>query len=322
MLEEIQLPIASDLERYQLLFRSALQSDNELLTAALNHLTRKLGKMMRPTLVLLCAREGGQMTEQVLHAAVGLEMLHTASLVHDDVVDESNMRRGQRSVNALWDNKAAVLVGDFITSKALMEFSLTRKLDVVERIARLGQTLADGELQQLDIMNSTVFSEAVYYEVISKKTAALFETCAYVGALLGGADMATVQRLERFAYLVGLCFQLRDDIFDFDESLNVGKPKGNDMQEGKLTLPVIHAVNNSSNARYHHLAMRVRALEASHLEIQELVDFTIQSGGISYAEGEMQRLRAEALSLLSNLQDSAVAHSLSLYLDYVVNRDL
>jgi len=322
MLEEIQQPITAELERYKVLFRSSLQSDNELLAAALTHLTRKLGKLMRPTLVLLCAREGGQVTDEVLHAAAGLEMLHNASLVHDDVIDESNMRRGQRSVNALFDNKAAVLVGDFITSKALTEVAQTHHLEVVERIAQLGQTLADGELLQLNNTHSTIFSEQAYYEVITKKTAALFETCAFAGALLGGADSATTQRLERFAHLVGLCFQLRDDIFDFDESLNVGKPKGNDMQEGKLTLPVIHAVNNCSNARYHHLAMRVRSLEASRLEIQELVDFTVQSGGIAYAEAEMQRLRDEAFALLANLRDPAVAHSLALYLDYVVQRKL
>lgn len=322
MLEEIQQPIAAELERYTQLFRSALRTDNELLAAALTHLTRKLGKMMRPTLVLLCAREGGAITDEVLHAAAGLEMLHTASLVHDDVVDESTMRRGQRSVNALFDNKAAVLVGDFITSKALSEVALTRHIEVVNRMAMLGQTLADGELLQLNNTHSTVFSEDAYYEVIAKKTAALFETCAYAGATLGGADATTVQRLQRYAYLVGLCFQMRDDIFDFDESLNVGKPKGNDMQEGKLTLPVIHALNNSTNARYHHLAMRVRALEASRLEIQELVDFTIQSGGIHYAEAEMQRLSHEARQLLADLRDPAVAHALTLYLDYVVNRTL
>lgn len=320
MLEEIHQLIASELERYKTFFRSALHSDNELLAAALSHLTRKLGKMMRPTLVILCAREGGVVTDEVLHAAAGLEMLHTASLVHDDVVDESDMRRGQRSVNALFDNKAAVLVGDFITSKALSEVALTHHLGVVERMAWLGQTLADGELLQLNNTHSTVFSEAAYYDVISKKTAALFETSAYVGATLGGADAATTALLQRFAHLVGLCFQMRDDLFDFDESLNVGKPKGNDLQEGKLTLPVIYALNATTNARYHHLAMRIRSLEASRQEIQELTDFTIQSGGIAYAEGEIQRLRDEALSLLANLRNPDVAAALRRYLDYVIQR--
>ncbi len=320
-LETIRQPIAADLRRYEDVFRNALQSDNPLLSAALSHLTRRLGKMMRPTLVLLCAREGGCVTPEAIHAAVGLEMLHTASLVHDDVVDESDMRRGQRSINALFDNKAAVLVGDFITSKALTEVALTHSLEAVERMAWLGQTLADGELMQLNNTHSTVFSEDDYYEVISRKTAALFATCARLGAHLGGASEDIVKRLERFGHLVGLCFQLRDDIFDFDESLNVGKPKGNDLQEGKLTLPVIHALNATANARYHHLAMRVRSLEASKLEVQELAEFTVSHGGLDYAEAEMRRLCGEAVTLLDGLRDTEVAQALHDYLDYVVQRN-
>lgn len=322
MLQKIQQPISEELQRYVEVFRSALQADNPLLTSALNHLTRKLGKMMRPTLLLLCAREGGSITDEVLHAAAGLEMLHTASLVHDDVVDESNMRRGQRSVNALFDNKAAVLVGDFITSKALTEVSLTHSLEAVERMAWLGQTLADGELLQLNNTQSTVFSESAYYDVIAKKTAALFSTCAFLGARLGGATYDIVNRLERFGHIVGLCFQLRDDIFDFDENINAGKPKGNDMHEGKLTLPVIHALNTATDARYYRLAMRIRGHEASKLEVQELVEFTIATGGIDYAESEMQRLRSEALTLLNGLSNSDIAQALQLYLDYVVKREV
>lgn len=321
MLELIRKPILSDLESYQQLFRSALQSDNALLSAAIEHLTRKLGKMMRPTLVLLCAKEVGTITDEVMHAAAGLEMLHTASLVHDDVVDESNMRRGQRSVNALFDNKAAVLVGDFITSKALSEIALTHSLEAVERVAWLGQTLADGELLQLGNTQRSTFSREAYYDVISKKTAALFATCAFFGARLGGGDDNIVPPLERFGHLVGLCFQLRDDIFDFDESLNVGKPKGNDLQEGKLTLPVLFALDGCDDY-YRRLALKVRAHEASRLEIQELVDFTIQRGGVQYAESEMQRLRDEAVTLLDNLRNREVAESLHHYIDYVVQRNL
>lgn len=321
MLETIQKPILAELESYQQYFRSALQSDNVLLSAALEHLTRKLGKMMRPTLVLLCAKEAGTISEEVMHAAAGLEMLHTASLVHDDVVDESDMRRGQRSVNALLDNKAAVLVGDFITSQALSEIALTHSLEAVERMAKLGQTLADGELLQLGNTQRSTFSREAYYEVISKKTAALFATCAYFGARLGGGNDNIVQTLERIGHLVGLCFQMRDDIFDFDESLNVGKPKGNDMQEGKLTLPVLYALDDCDD--YHRrLALKVRAHEASRLEIQELVNFAIQRGGVNYAESEMQNLRNEVVSLLDNLHNHDVAEALHHYIDYVVQRTL
>ena len=320
MLEYIRKPILAELESYQQLFRSALQSDNALLSAALEHLTRKLGKIMRPTLVLLCAKEAGTVTEEVMHAAAGLEMLHTASLVHDDVVDESDMRRGQRSVNALFDNKAAVLVGDFITSKALAEVAMTHSLEAVERMAWLGQTLADGELLQLGNTQRSTFSQGAYYDVISKKTAALFSTCARLGALLAGGDAATVELLEHYGHIVGLCFQLRDDIFDFDESLNVGKPKGNDLQEGKLTLPVLYALDGCDDY-YRRLALKVRAHETSRLEIQELVDFTIKRGGVQFAESEMQRLHDEAISLLANLRNREVAQALNRYIDYVVQRN-
>lgn len=321
MLEDIRKPILAELESYQQLFRSSLQSDNALLSAALEHLTRKLGKMMRPTLVLLCAKEAGAVTDEVMHAAAGLEMLHTASLVHDDVVDESDMRRGQRSINALFDNKAAVLVGDFITSKALAEIALTHSLEAIERMALLGQTLADGELLQLGNTQRSTFSREAYYEVISKKTAALFSTCARLGGLLAGGEAATVALLERFGHLVGLCFQLRDDIFDFDESLNVGKPKGNDLQEGKLTLPVLYALDGCDDY-YRRLALKVRAHEASRLEIQELVDYTIRRGGLQFAESEMQRLRGEAVALLNDLRNREVAQALNHYIDYVVQRNL
>ena len=321
MLQTIRRPIEPYLARYGEMFNQTLQSDNELLSAALKHLTRRQGKLMRPIMLLLCAREGGCVTDAALHAAVGLELLHTSSLVHDDVVDESNMRRSQRSVNALWDNKAAVLVGDFILSTALAEVAQTDNLDVVRRVAWLGKTLADGEIEQLNITHHSTFSEADYYDVIGKKTAALFASCAYIGALLGGADAESIQRLERFAHLAGLCFQLRDDIFDFDDTLNVGKPTGNDMQEGKLTLPVIYALNSTADAYHRRLALKVRAHEASRLEVQELVDFTVQHGGIDYAHSEMTRLRGEAQQLLRSLRDVEVASSLKLFLDYVVDRN-
>lgn len=319
LLDTLRRPVQGDLDRYAVVFRSALQSDNPLLSAALAHLTRKLGKVLRPTLVLLCAREGGTVSDAVLHAAAGLEMLHTASLVHDDVIDESDMRRGQRSVNALFDNKAAVLVGDFVTSKALTEMALTGSLEAIKQTAWLGQQLADGELLQLAATRLTTFEEKPYYEIIAKKTAALFSTCARLGALLGGADRERVGLLERFGHLAGLCFQIRDDLFDFDESLDVGKPKGNDMAEGKLTLPVLYALRDGDE-RSRQLALKVRNLEASQAEIHELIDFTVRQGGLRYAEDEMQRIQAEALALLPTLHDADVAASLALYIDFALHR--
>jgi octaprenyl-diphosphate synthase len=316
MLHAIQKPIQSELQRYEKVFRAALHSDNPLLSAALTHITRKLGKMMRPTLLLLCAREAGEVCEAVLHAAAGLELLHTASLVHDDVVDESDMRRGQRSANAVFGNKAAVLVGDFITSTALREINCTGSIEAVGRTAWLGQQLADGELMQLNNTQQTTFDEAAYYDVIDRKTAALFATCARLGAFLGGADGEKVEQLSRFGYLVGRCFQMRDDLFDFDETVQTGKPRGNDMLEGKLTLPVLFALRDASE-HHRQLALKVRALEASEQEIQELMVYTIEHGGVEYAEQEMQRLGDEALGLLQPLYDAEVRQALEQYVTYV-----
>jgi octaprenyl-diphosphate synthase len=320
MLNAIQKPIQSDLQRYETVFRAALHTDNPLLSAALTHVTRQAGKLMRPTLLLLCAREAGQVTEAALHAAAGLELLHTATLVHDDVVDESDMRRGQPSVNARFGNKAAVLVGDFITSTALQEIHSTGSIEAVGCTAWLGQQLADGELLQLNATQLTTFDEAHYYDVIDRKTAALFATCARLGALLGGADAAAVERLARFGQLVGRCFQMRDDLFDFDPTLDAGKPKGNDMQEGKLTLPVLFALRHADE-QHRHLALKVRALEASPQDIRQLVDYTIARGGTRYAEQQMQRLAAEATDLLLPCRDTAVRDALQRYVTYVTARE-
>ncbi len=320
MTDTIQDLIRPELERYKRVFHSALKTDNPLLTAAVAHLTRKPGKLMRPTLVILCAREGGNVSDSVLHAAAGLELLHTASLVHDDVVDESNMRRGQPSVNALWDNKAAVLVGDFITSSALAEITRTGSISAVERTAWLGRELADGELLQLDVTHRTTFEESVYYDVIGKKTAALFATCARLGAELGGADDERIHRLERFGHLVGLCFQMRDDLFDFGDAQQTGKPAGNDMREGKLTLPVLFALRQAGPS-YVALALKVRAGEASEEEIYQLTELAVNGGGLAYAEAEMQRLRTEALALLADMHDADVAVALAHYFDYALQRN-
>ncbi|MDE5787895.1 MAG: polyprenyl synthetase family protein, partial [Bacteroidaceae bacterium] len=235
-LTEIRQPIEAELKAYRTLFEETLQADNPLLRLALQHLLQRPGKMMRPILVLLAARMAGEVNERVLHAAVSLELLHTASLVHDDVVDESDRRRGQKSVNVLLNNKAAVLVGDFLLSKALYHAAATGSQRVVTWVAELGQTLSDGELLQLANLDKKEISEEDYYDVIRKKTASLFATCAKTGMLLAGGSEGDTECLDKFGEYVGICFQLRDDIFDYDTTRDVGKPSGNDMSEGKLTL--------------------------------------------------------------------------------------
>lgn len=319
VLTQIRKPIEREMADFESLFGITLQHQNALLTMALQHVLSRKGKLMRPILVLLAAKRYGKVNDAVLHAAVSLEMLHTASLVHDDVVDESGERRGQLSVNALMDNKAAVLVGDYLLSTSLKHAATAGSLEVVDIVARLGQTLSDGELQQLSNVKSDEISEEQYFDVIRSKTASLFASCAEVGALLSGATKAQIARLRDFGTYVGLCFQIRDDVFDYYD-VEVGKPTGNDMKEGKLTLPVIYVVLQPGAEKWHEIALKVRAGKATEDEIKNLVEFTKQSGGIDYARHKMDEIRNSALELLSDEGNDEVREALQLYLDFVLKR--
>lgn len=320
-LESIQTPVKEELKQFADIFETALSHENPLLGMALEHLKKRTGKRMRPVLVLLCARLMGRVNDAVLNAAAALELLHTASLVHDDVVDESDTRRGQLSVNALSGNKVAVLVGDYLLSVALQLAAKTQNTEVVGVVAQLGQTLADGELLQLANTKKQELSEASYYEVIRKKTASLFSACAQVGAILAGGSGEEVERMRRFGQLVGMCFQLRDDIFDFDNKADTGKPAGNDMKEGKLTLPVIHALNKAADDGMTALAMKVRRGEATAQEIDSLVAFTREQEGIAYAEWAMDEFRYMAAGLIPEDADQTVVEALRHYVDYVAQRN-
>lgn len=320
LLTSIQAPIAPHLEEYRERFVSTLQSQNPLLQSALDHVLNKRGKLVRPTLVFLCAEYADRVTPQVMDVALALELLHTASLVHDDVVDESDRRRGQASVNAFTDNKIAVLVGDFILSRALHHAANTGDARIVEGIAHLGQTLADGELLQLHNVDSDKLADGDYYSVISKKTASLFVAAARLGILAAGGSDELAERMAQFGKLVGMCFQLRDDIFDYDTNTDVGKPAANDMKEGKLTLPVIYAVTRSENEEMLRKALLVRRGESTQEDIDELIRFTIEQGGIEYAKWSMTEFRVMADGLIDDNRDSAVAKSLHRYVDFVAER--
>lgn len=302
------------------MFEKVMSHENPILNEALVHMRQRLGKMMRPILVILSARMVGRCTQEVLHAAVALEMLHTASLVHDDVVDESDRRRGQASVNARFGNKAAVLVGDYVLSMALEHAALTQSTQVVGLVAQLGQTLADGELLQLYNTQSDIIDEKSYYSVIRKKTASLFAACSQIGAILAGGSDDDVERLRQVGQITGTCFQLRDDIFDYDDKHDVGKPAGNDMKEGKLTLPAIHAVLRGGDPEMKTLALKIRRQQASPSDIQRMVDYTRQQNGIAYAEWAMQEFQYMAAGLVPEDGDPAIREALHAYIDYVAGR--
>ena len=317
----IKSPISKELDDFISLFNKALTHDDGLLAKALEHIRNRGGKRMRPLLMLLMAKNFGEVTFVAQHAAIGLELLHTASLVHDDVVDESVQRRGQASMNATYNNKVAVLVGDYILSTALLNVAYTQSDDIVRDLAELGNTLSNGEILQLTNISNQEISEEVYYQVINQKTAALFEACAVIGAKAGRASEEAIEAARLFGQRIGIIFQIRDDIFDYYDSTEIGKPTGNDMAEGKLTLPVIYALKSTNNTAMMDLAMKVKEGNVSADEIAQLVAFTKQSGGIDYAEQKMMEFHSDAMKFITTyVKDVEIAKSLQAYLDFVIQR--
>lgn len=321
-LSVIKHPILSELTDFVELFNRSLSHTDGMLSQVLDHIRQRAGKRMRPMLILLMAKSVGRVSDVTLHAAVGLELLHTASLVHDDVVDESGERRGQQSVNQLYDNKVAVLVGDYILSTALLHISYTHNETIVRYLAELGRTLSNGEILQLSNIHARDISEESYYQVIRQKTAALFEACCAIGTLSGGAPEEEIENAKMFGRNLGMIFQIRDDIFDYYDQSRIGKPTGNDMAEGKLTLPAIYALNSTHNEEMLAIAYKVKNGSVSKEEIARLVAFTKEHGGIEYAERRMWEMHAEALTFIEReVEDVDLKSSLRAYLDFVIERE-
>lgn len=319
-LDIIRHPIESELKELKKLFSESLDTSNPLLKSVLDYITQRNGKMMRPILTLLVAKEFGSVSQATYHTGVTLEMLHTASLVHDDVVDESDERRGQLSVNAAFNNKISVLVGDYLLSTALQHSALTMQVKVVNVISQLGKELSEGEILQLSNIDNQEISEGIYFEVIRKKTAALFAACAQLGALTAKASDTEAEKFRLFGEKLGICFQIKDDIFDYFHDESIGKPTGNDMLEGKLTLPVLYALLHTQDKEMLALVPKIKSMTATTDEIAQLIEFAKANGGIDYAEDIMMQYKEEALLLLSEVRNESVRRALTAYIEYVVER--
>ena len=319
-LEQIKQPIQAEFEVFKQKFDASLQSSNPLLGEVINFIKQRRGKMMRPMLTLLMAKLCGKIEESTYYAAISLELLHTASLVHDDVVDESDKRRGQASVNALYDNKVSVLVGDFLLATSLTNAALTDNISLVKLVSCLGQKLSEGEIIQLSNTNASDFSEDVYFDVIKKKTAALFSTAAEAGVRSVESCDETAEKAYRFGELIGIAFQIKDDIFDYNSSDPLGKPSGNDMKEGKLTLPALYVLNAFNEESMKNLALKIRSLEATNEEITLFIDYVKRTGGIEYATQVMIDYRNKALALLPQTASPDLKEALTSYIDYVIER--
>ena len=323
IIKQIRRPIAEDMEKYKLLFDSYLQHSDPLLHEVFLNISSRKGKMMRPMLTLLVIRLlGGVIDDKAMHTAATFEYFHTASLVHDDIVDESEQRRGVKSIHCSYGNKVAVLVGDYLLANGLLCASKVDSPRLVGIVSKAAQALASGEILQLSNVSNQSIDENVYYDIINRKTAALFSACSEAGALRASTDENVIQNMSLFGHYVGMCFQIRDDIFDYDTSADIGKPTGNDMKEGKLTLPLIYALNHSNDEYMQKLAHKVKSGEISDDEIDELVSFARSNGGIEYAEHVMKTFADKAKDVLSSYPDGEIKSSLMMYVDYVIKRDL
>ena len=319
--QEITAELSAEIGSLNEIIAKALHSED---TPLMNEITGRYlqtkGKQIRPVMVMLCSRMFGDIDGQVLHAAASLELLHNASLIHDDVVDETKRRRGRDTINAVWDNHIAVLVGDFFVSRALSLASSVRDLRVVGTLAGLGALLSLGEMDQLDNAREHSLTEQGYFDIITHKTASLFVACVEVGAYSVGVTDSRLDTLRQFATVFGQCFQITDDIFDYYPSDKLGKPTGNDLREGKVTLPLLCAL-----ASGHPEAPAMREMlhndMLSDTQIATLIDFAVRAGGIDRAREKLHALRDEGHRLASAIAPGLSPNPLSVLLDFVIERE-
>jgi len=314
-------PIAEELKQFEPFFQKSTKTDLPLLNSIINYVLRRKGKQMRPMMVFLAAKLNGDFNQRTFHAALTVELLHTATLVHDDVVDESFQRRGFLSVNAIWKNKIAVLVGDFILAKGMLWSIEHKDYDILEHISSAVRDMSEGELLQLEKSRKLDINEEVYFEIIRKKTASLLSTSAAVGACSVTSDPEKIERMKLFGQYAGIAFQIKDDLFDYQKSNILGKPTGNDLREKKLTLPLIYALNNCRNGEKSNILGIVRSNKITSDNLRKISEFVESKGGFRYAEENMLKFSQKAIDLLSVYPESPVKTAMQEYVHYVTSRE-
>ncbi len=319
-LKEISIPIADELKLFNQKFKETMQSKVPLLDKITQYIVRRKGKQVRPMFVFLCAKLGGEVTESTFRAATLVELLHTATLVHDDVVDESYERRGFFSLNALWKNKIAVLAGDYLLSRGLLLALNNKEFDLLAIGSESVQEMAEGELLQIEKARRLDIQEDVYYDIISKKTASLLASACSAGiASTTKTDPTLVAKMKEFGTKIGIAFQIRDDLFDFGDE-DVGKPLGIDIKEKKMTLPLIYALNNATKKEKRYIINIVKNHNTKPEKVREVIQFVRQSGGIEYAKEAMYRYREEAFEILHSFPESPSRYSLEQLVVFVTER--
>ena len=321
ILESLYSPVKKEMDSYDKVFESYLTTDNPLLDQILTTMSKNKGKGMRPLLTILSSKLFGEVPEIAFHLAAAVELFHNATLIHDDIIDESDTRRGQPSIYSLFGSKVSVLAGDYVLTKALISTISTDRLDLMKEIFKTSSHLVDGELFQLYNIGIEDISVQNYFDIIKKKTAVLFATCAKTGAMTTTENKQDIKNMEQFGTIVGKCFQIKDDVFDYIAGDEIGKPRGNDMAEGKLTLPVIHVLLEKNDKEMIALAKKVKEGRASHEEIEQLIQYTVEEGGIDYAYEVMDQYADQARTILAQYPDSETKNALNSYIDFVVYRN-
>ena len=320
VLAEIKAPIASEIDEFERKFRSSMKSNVLLLDKIMSYIVKRKGKQMRPMFVFLTAGTVGEIQEATFRGASLIELLHTATLVHDDVVDNSNYRRGFFSINALWKNKIAVLVGDYLLSRGLLLSVNHNDYDMLKIVSTAVKEMSEGELLQMEKARKLDITEEVYYDVVRQKTASLIASCCATGASSANATPETIEKMKVFGEKVGMAFQIKDDLFDYGTK-EIGKPLGIDIKEKKLTLPLIYALQNASWSKKREIINIIKRKSHITSKVNEVIAFVRQAGGIDYAKKVMEQFKDEALAMLAEFPDSEYKKSLSTLVSYTISRE-
>lgn len=318
--DEIKRPIAKEMVEFEDKFRDSMKSSVPLLDKITHYIIKRKGKQMRPMFVFLSAKMNGAIGESTFRAASLIELLHTATLVHDDVVDDASTRRGFFSLNALWKNKIAVLVGDYLLSQGLLLATQHKEFRLLEIVSDAVKQMSEGELLQIEKTRSLNMSEEVYFEIIKAKTATLISACCGAGASSVGASEEVISKMKEFGEKVGIAFQIKDDLFDYGFGENIGKPTGIDIKEKKTTLPLIYALNTVGYFKKRHIVNLVKNHNEDRNKVEEVIDFVKSSGGIEYARNRMLEITKEAKDLLNQMPDNEARASLHQMVDYTIER--
>ncbi|MBQ4917244.1 MAG: polyprenyl synthetase family protein [Muribaculaceae bacterium] len=319
--KKIQENIADDLSSLNDIIKKALESNSALMHQIVSKFLESKGKQIRPILVILSGRFFGGVNNKVLNAGAAIELLHNASLIHDDVIDESKERRGKPTINRIWDNHISVLVGDFFVSAALHCAVQTENHRITAVLSRLGRELSLGEMDQIDNARQHSIDEESYFNIIKHKTASLFKCCVEVSGHVNNANEKELADLMQFTEILGLCFQIKDDIFDYFEDKAIGKPTGNDLREGKVTLPLIYALSKKDAPQHNEMVALAKKNELSNEEIATLIEFAKNEGGIEYAYATMERLRNEAFAILDSYRERPVIDDFKTLFNYIIARN-